>query len=106
MLLAQSDELHCVRENTHLVRRIGWFEGLAADKKHIEDVVARCVAEGTVGETAQTMRAVRDPTPQITRTVAQTTVHVERLTRSDWPVVRVLKTVAPIAAGTILGTVK
>ena len=46
MLLAQSDELHCVRENTHLIRRIGWFEDLAAAKKHAEDVVARCVAEG------------------------------------------------------------
>ena len=46
MLLAQSDELHCVRENTHLIRRIGWFETLSDAKRHVEDVVARCVAEG------------------------------------------------------------
>ena len=46
MLLAQSDEIHCVRENTHLIRRIGWFETLSDAKRHVEDVVARCVAEG------------------------------------------------------------
>jgi uncharacterized phage infection (PIP) family protein YhgE len=58
------------------------------------------------GETAQTMRAVRDATPEITQNVAQTTAHVERLTRPDRPVVRVLKIVAPIAGGAILGAVK
>ena len=58
------------------------------------------------GETAQTMRAVRDATPEITQNVARATAHVERLTRPDRPVVRVLKIVAPIAGGAILGAVK
>jgi hypothetical protein len=58
------------------------------------------------GETAQTMRAVRDAAPEITRNVEKTTANVERITRPDSLAVRVLKAVSPAIGGAILGALK
>jgi hypothetical protein len=58
------------------------------------------------GETAQTMRAVRQAAPEITRNVEKTTANVERITRPDSLAVRVLKAVSPAIGGAILGAIK
>ena len=58
------------------------------------------------GETAQTMRAVRDAAPEIARNVEKTTANVERITRPDSLAVRVLKAVSPAIGGAILGALK